>query len=79
MENKDLNLKIKEVLDQLRVFVNQDGGDMEFVAIKDRIVYIRLKGNCVGCDLTDLTFKEGVQQVLFEEFPDDIDGVELVL
>ncbi|AKX33887.1 NifU-like domain-containing protein [Spiroplasma litorale] len=78
MEN-NIEKKLIEVLDQLKVYINQDGGDMEFVALKDKIVYIRLKGNCVGCGLTDITFKEGVESILIEEFPYDIEGVEIVL
>ncbi|AOG60688.1 hypothetical protein SHELI_v1c07390 [Spiroplasma helicoides] len=79
MEIKELEQKVKDILDQLRVYVTQDGGDMEFVALKDRIVYIRLLGNCVGCGLTEITYKEGIESILFEEFPYDIDGVELIM
>lgn len=71
--------KIKSLLDQLKIYINQDGGDMEFVAFKNKIVYLRLLGNCVGCGLTDITFKEGVESILIEEFPYEIDGVELVM
>jgi len=79
MEKNILEKKVIEILDQLKVYISQDGGDMEFVAIKNKLVYIRLKGNCVGCGLTELTFKEGVESVLLEEFPYDIEGVELVM
>ncbi|AHB36611.1 NifU family protein [Spiroplasma apis] len=79
MEKNILEKKVIEILDQLKVYISQDGGDMEFVAIKNKLVYIRLKGNCVGCGLTELTFKEGVEGVLLEEFPYDIEGVELVM
>ncbi|QHX36880.1 NifU family protein [Spiroplasma sp. BIUS-1] len=79
MEKNTLEEKVKATIDQLRIYVAQDGGDMEFVAIKNRLVYIRLMGNCVGCGLTELTFKEGVEVALIEEFPYDIDGVELVM
>ncbi|AGR41489.1 NifU family protein [Spiroplasma taiwanense] len=79
MEKNNLEKEVKQVLEQLRMYVTQDGGDMEFVAIKNRLVYIRLKGNCVGCSMTELTFKEGIETVLLEEFPYELDGVELVM
>ncbi|AHI53144.1 NifU family protein [Spiroplasma culicicola] len=79
MEKNTLEQKVKEIIAQLRMYVTQDGGDMEFVAIRDRHVYIRLLGNCVGCGLTELTYKEGIESILLEEFPYDIDGVELVM
>ncbi|QGS52183.1 NifU family protein [Spiroplasma tabanidicola] len=78
-KDKSLEQKVIDVIDQLKMYVRQDGGDMEFVALKDKIVYIRLLGNCVGCGLTNMTYKEGVESILFEEFPYDIDGVELIL
>jgi len=71
--------KIKSLLNQLKIYINQDGGDMEFVAFKNKIVYLRLLGNCVGCGLTDITFKEGVESILIEEFPYEVDGVELAM
>ncbi|QEH62132.1 hypothetical protein SCHIN_v1c09390 [Spiroplasma chinense] len=79
MEQKTLEEKVKGIIEQLRLYVTQDGGDMEFIAIKNRLVFIRLKGNCVGCGLTDYTYKDGIESILLEEFPYDIDGVELVM
>ncbi|WP_342269429.1 NifU family protein [Spiroplasma endosymbiont of Aspidapion aeneum] len=78
-KEKDIENKIIEILDQLKPFVNADGGDMEFVSFKDRIVYIRLLGNCVGCGLIDTTYKDGIENILFSELPDYVDGVELVM
>ena len=35
-------LKIKELLDDLRPFLNGDGGDIEFIKYEDKFVYIKL-------------------------------------
>ena len=38
--NEDLELKIKEVLEKIRPFLQNDGGDIEYVEYKDGIVYV---------------------------------------
>ncbi|MGL4674069.1 MAG: NifU family protein, partial [Wohlfahrtiimonas sp.] len=50
-------------------YINQDGGDVEFVDFNDGIVQIRLLGACVGCGIADVTVKQGIEQALIEEVP----------
>ncbi|AXK51316.1 NifU family protein [Spiroplasma alleghenense] len=71
--------KIEDKINELKFFVQQDGGDMEFVAYKNRIVYLRLMGNCVGCGLVDVTFREGIEMIMLEEFPNDVDGIDIIM
>ena len=41
--------KIKDALDQIRPFLQRDGGDIEFVEYtEDNIVKVRLQGHCAG-------------------------------
>lgn len=53
--------KIIEIIDKLRPFLVSDGGDIEFIKYEDNIVYIKLLGACAGCELIDLTLKDGVE------------------
>ena len=46
--------KINEILDTIRPYLMDDGGDVEFVNFKDGIVYIRLLGACSNCGLIDV-------------------------
>ena len=39
--------KIKEVLQKIRPYLNQDGGDVEFVKYEDGIAYVNLLGEIV--------------------------------
>ncbi|WP_338969430.1 NifU family protein [Spiroplasma endosymbiont of Labia minor] len=71
--------KIKAFLDEMRIIIKMDGGDMEPLGIKEKIVYIRLLGNCINCGLIDISFKEGIEQALLEEFPDEINGIEVIM
>ncbi|AHI54029.1 NifU-like domain-containing protein [Spiroplasma sabaudiense Ar-1343] len=75
----EISKKIEDKINELKFFVQQDGGDMEFVAYKDRTVYLRLMGNCIGCGLVDVTFREGIEMIMLEEFPHDVDGIDIVM
>ena len=69
---------IEEVLSAIRPYIQNDGGDVEFVNLTDDgIVEIRLLGACVGCGLADVTVTQGIEQSLVEEVPGVI-GVDLI-
>ncbi len=61
--------KINAVLDKLRPFLINDGGDVQFVKYEDDIVYLRLMGACSNCDIMDYTLKDGIEAALKEEIP----------
>lgn len=61
--------KIIEIIDKLRPFLITDGGNIEFVKYENNIVYIKMLGACAGCDLIDITLKEGVEGAIREEVP----------
>ena len=69
--------KIKEVLNKIRPFLQNDGGDIEFVEFKDGIVYVSVLGACIDCVGLDSTIKDGVELILMEEV-DGVLGVEVV-
>ena len=75
--DEDIELKIKEVLEKIRPFLQNDGGDIEFVDFKDGIVYVSVLGACVDCVGLDNTIKDGVELILMEEV-DGVIGVEVV-
>ena len=65
------------ILEKIRPYIQNDGGDIEFVKFENGIVYVRMHGACVGCMELDTTMKEGVEALLLEEVPGVI-AVELV-
>ena len=70
--------KINNALDQIRPFLQRDGGDIEFVELTaDNIVKVRLQGHCAGCPGARMTLKGIVEKVLKESYP-EIAGVEAV-
>ena len=62
--------KIKEILDKLRPFLINDGGNIEFVKYEDNIVYVRFIGACAMCGIIDVTLKEGVEAAIIAEIPE---------
>ncbi|MDD5597496.1 MAG: NifU family protein [Victivallaceae bacterium] len=69
---KELHDKIRARLEELRVYLQNDGGDMEIVSIEDKTVTLRLKGACGGCPMATLTLKDGIENVLKEEIDPEI-------
>lgn len=62
--------KIKEIIDKLRPFLINDGGNIEFVKYEDGIVYVRFIGACAMCEMIDVTLKDGVEAAIMAEVPE---------
>jgi len=62
--------KVKEILEQIRPYIQSDGGDVEFVRIEENVVYIRLVGACSGCASSLLTLKSGIERKIVEDCPE---------
>ena len=70
--------QIREALEQIRPFLQRDGGDIEFVEYTDdKVVKVRLQGHCAGCPGAQMIIKGVVERVLKESYP-EIKGVETV-
>ena len=59
--------RIKQEIDKLRPFLQNDGGNIEFVKFEDGIVYVKLYGACSECSIIDVTLKEGIEEILVSE------------
>ena len=70
----DREKNVKEIIDKIRPFLINDGGDIEFVKIEDDIVYIKMLGACAGCTMLDFTLKDGIESAITSEI-EDIKGV----
>ncbi len=73
----EMEEKVKEVIDDIRPFLMNDGGNIELIKIEDNIVYVALQGACRGCALIDYTFAEGIEKIILEKVP-EVKGVRLV-
>ena len=69
--------KIISIIDELRPYLMNDGGNIEFVKYENNIVYIKLTGACAHCQMMDLTLKEGIEASIKEEVPEVLEGVNI--
>ena len=70
--------KIIEIIEKLRPYLMNDGGDIEFVKYEDNIVYVRLSGACAECHMIDITLKDGIEAAIQEEVPEVEEVVNLL-
>ena len=62
---------VNEALDQLRPFLEQDGGNMELVEItEDKVVRVKLLGACRDCSMSAMTMKAGLEKAIKKAAPD---------
>ena len=66
---ESIETKVKKALESIRPFLNNDGGDIELVEIKDNKVYVKLLGNCSGCHISSSTIKLGVETTVKQHVP----------
>jgi Fe-S cluster biogenesis protein NfuA len=76
--NAELESKVKNVLEQIRPYLQADGGDVEYVSLsEDNTVNIRLMGMCGSCPHSQMTLKNGIEAAVRRVLP-EIKSVESV-
>ena len=61
---------IIDIIDNIRPYILNDGGNIEFVKYENNIVYIKMMGACANCNMLDLTLKEGIDSAIKSEVPE---------
>ena len=69
---EELANKIAARLEELRVHLQADGGDLEIVEIEGKTVKLRLRGACGGCPHATMTIKGGLERILRDELDPEI-------
>ena len=68
---EELNDKVKNLLEQIRPYLQADGGDLNFVNITDdNVVNVELTGACGTCAFSTVTLKNGVEATLKKALPE---------
>lgn len=71
-------LQIESLLEQIRPFLQRDGGDVKFIDYtNDGYVIVELQGHCAGCPHAQLTIKNGIENIIKENYP-EVAGVKAV-
>lgn len=77
-EKATLEVKVKNTLQQIRPYLQQDGGDVEYVDMTNEgVVMVRLQGHCGSCPHAMMTLKQGIEQAIKRVLP-EVKSVERV-
>ena len=74
----ELSKKVKNVIEQIRPYLQADGGDIQFISLsEDNIVNVELIGTCGSCPYSRFTLKNGVEEAVKRVLP-EIKAVEAI-
>lgn len=77
-QNEELVSKVMAVIDQIRPYLEADGGSIKFVNItEDKVVNVELLGACRSCPMSIMTLKNGVEAAMIKAIP-EIKSVEAI-
>jgi len=75
---EEITRKVTNVINQIRPYLQQDGGDIEFIDLTDEnVVNVKLLGACGSCPYSTMTLKNGVESAVKKAIP-EIKSVEAV-
>ena len=78
IRKKEVLAKIEEVLEQLRPYLEADGGNVSLVELtSDNIVKVQLQGACKSCSMSMMTLKAGIEESIKRTIP-EIKAVEAI-
>lgn len=70
MTTEEIRINVEKALDEIRPFLESDGGNISLVSIDDdKLVKVRLEGACVGCSVNQMTLKSGVEMTIKKYVP----------
>jgi Fe-S cluster biogenesis protein NfuA len=78
MTPQELTLSIEKALEEIRPFLNSDGGDISLISIEDeKHVKVKFQGACTSCSVNQMTLKAGVETTI-KKYAPQIETVENV-
>ena len=72
MKEEEIIKKINEVIDNIRPYLQNDGGDVRFNRYENGVVYVSMIGACSNCMVADVTLEDGIEAALINEIPEVI-------
>lgn len=71
LTNSDLLLKVESALDNIRPYLEADGGNVRIIEItEDMVVRLELLGACGSCPMSAMTLKAGVEESIKKAVPE---------
>jgi Fe-S cluster biogenesis protein NfuA len=79
MTTEELMIEVQKALEEIRPFLNSDGGDISLVSIEEgKHVKVRLEGACTSCSVNQMTLRAGVETTI-KRFAPQIETVVNIL
>ena len=70
MTSEELRVNVEKALEEIRPFLESDGGNISLIEIEDgKLVKVQLEGACVGCSVNQMTLKSGVEMTIKKYAP----------
>ncbi len=70
--------KIEAALEEIRPFLEADGGDINFIELTDEwVVKVKLIGACSSCSISMMTLKNGVEMAVKRAVPEVKEVIEI--
>ena len=66
----EIEKKINEVLNKIRPYLQNDGGNVTYIRYEDGVVYVKLEGACSNCPMAIMTLEDGIENALTTEIPE---------
>lgn len=71
--------EIEKVIEEnIRPYLNEHHGDIEVVSLENKVLKVKLLGNCEGCPSAQLTMESLIEKELTDAFPDLIERVSMI-
>ena len=67
---KETEKKIISLIERIKPFLINDGGNLEYIKYEENVVYVRLLGACRDCPMIDVTLKDGIEEIIVNEIPE---------
>jgi len=69
-KENEMKEEVKKAIEEIKLHLKADGGDVEFVDItEDGVVKVRLLGACVGCPMRQMTLNQGITSFIKKKVP----------
>ena len=77
MKQDLLKEKVEQGLNEIRPFLESDGGNIELISIINNVVKVKLLGNCVSCSVNQMTLKNGGEMTIKKFAPQVEEGINI--
>lgn len=71
MTTEEIRNNVEKALEEIRPFLQSDGGDISLVSIENdnKLVRVQLEGACISCSVNQMTLKSGVEMTIKKYAP----------